>query len=93
MNESTQKMIVPTKYCNMALTETTLDTTQCSSYTDKKKVYIPSVIEVNKAASGEDNFMKPNTMSWVANPESGSKKAYLTRNVFYYDQYGKDFLS
>lgn len=93
LNESTQKMIVPTKYCNMALTETTLDTTQCSSYTDKKKVYIPSVIEVNKAASGEDNFMKPNTMSWVANPESGSKKAYLTRNVFYYDQYGKDFLS
>lgn len=92
LNSKTKKMIVKNKFCDMDLTDSTLDTVQCNSYTKEKNVYIPSVIEVNKAQAGEINFMKPSTMSWVANKKS-DKEAYLTRNVFYGDQLGKTFLA
>lgn len=92
LNSTTQKMIVEAKYCNSQLSDTTVDTTQCSSYTGKKKVYIPSVVEVNKAVAGEENFMKTKTMSWVANT-NGNKEAYVTRDIFFGDEYGKSFLS
>ncbi len=81
LNDFTKNVIVKAKYCNMNLTDTTLDTTKCSGYTKERNVYIPSVIEVNKA-QGEGNFMKPNTMSWVANKKD-NKNAYLTRRYFY----------
>lgn len=91
LNKNTKKMIVKKKYCNMTLSDTTLDTTQCSGYTKEINVYIPSVIEVNKAA-GEGNFMRPRTISWVSNKKSG-KEAYVTRNMFMGDAAGKTYLS
>lgn len=92
LNDFTKKIIVKSKYCNMDVSDTTLDTNQCSSYTKERSVYIPSIIEVNNAAAGNDNFMKPRTMSWVANKKD-SKNAYLTRNVFFYEEAGKTYLS
>ena len=91
LNDATKKLIIEKPYCNVSLSESTLDTTQCNSYTKNRKVYIPSVIDVNKAA-GDGNFMKPTTISWVANSKN-SKEAYVTRNVFFGDAYGKDYLS
>ena len=91
LNDFTKNIIVKTKYCNMNLTDTTLDTTKCSSYTKERYVYIPSVIEVNKA-QGEDNFMRPNTMSWIANKKD-SKNAYLTRSFFFGKEEDKTYLS
>lgn len=84
LNEFTKKIIVPSKYCNMDITDTTLDTVECSSYTKERKVYIPSVIEVNKAFGENGNFMRPYTMSWVSNKKD-KKNAYLTRDVFFTD--------
>ena len=92
LNETTQKMIVSTKYCNMKVDDSTNNAVKCSSYTKNKKVYIPSVVEVNKAQDGNKNYMKPNTISWVANPKN-SKEAYVTRDVFFFDEAGKDFIS
>ncbi len=83
LNKKTKKMIVPSKYCNMTIDEANLGTKECSSYTNNKKVYIPSVVEVNKAQGTDNNFMKTRTMSWVSNMQD-AKKAYLTRDVFYY---------
>ena len=91
LNDFTKNAIVKAKYCNMNLTDTTLDTTKCSGYTKERNVYIPSVIEVNKA-QGEENFMKPNTMSWVANKKD-NKIAYLTRKYFYLVENDKDYLA
>lgn len=91
LNEMTKKLIVPSKYCNMRVDEANLATTECTSYTSNKKIYIPSIVEVNKAQAADDNFMKTNTMSWVANTKS-DKEAYLTRNIFFYEHYGKSFL-
>ena len=91
LDTDTQKMIVESQFCNMKVSDTSLDTLQCNSYTSKKKVYIPSIIEVNKANTLDENFMKPDTMSWVSNPKGG-KQAYVTRKVFFGDEYGKSFL-
>ena len=92
LNDFAKDIIVKSKYCNMKLTDTTLDTTKCSGYTKERNVYIPSVIEVNKAASGKDNFMRPNTMSWVANSKD-KKNAYLTRIYFFGNEMNKTYLS
>lgn len=77
LNDFTKKAIVESKYCNMNVTDSTLDSTQCSSYTNNKKVYIPSVVEINKAESDGNNFMKAATVSWTANKKD-EKNAYLT---------------
>ena len=92
LNEKTKKMIVPSKYCNMQIDEANLAITDCNSYTKKRNVYIPSVVDVNKAQAGAENFMKTRTMSWVANTKS-DKEAYLTRKIFYFEEYGKSFLA
>ena len=92
LNEKTQKMILEKEYCNMTITDTTVDTTQCNSYTEKRKVYIPSVIEINAAGNASGlSFMKPGSMSWTANRKS-KDEAYLTRNIFFGEDYGKTYL-
>lgn len=93
LNEKTQKLIVENKYCNMSVTENNLATTSCNSYTKKRKVYLPSIVEINNATSGTYNFMKPYTLSWVANAKEGENKAYVTRNIFYAEDSGKLFVS
>lgn len=92
LNKNTQKMLVENKYCSMTVDEKNTNKTKCENYTDKKKVYIPSIVEVNNAASGEDNFMKPATMSWVADKKNG-KESYVTRDIFFEEEANKSFVS
>ena len=92
LNDFTKKLIVKSKYCNMKITDTTTDTTECSGYTDKVNIFVPSVVEVNKAAAGSENFMKTYTMSWVGN-SGDDGKAYVTREIFFGEDFGKSFLS
>ena len=91
LNDFTKKLIVKSKYCNMKITDTTTDTTECSGYTDKVNIFVPSVVEVNKAAAGNENFMKTYTMSWVGN-SGDDGKAYVTRELFFDEYYGKNFV-
>ena len=92
LNDTAKKMIVERKFCNMTATDTTLDKTKCSEYTKARKIYIPSIVEVNSAQRGNENFMKPATLSWVANAK-GKKEAYVTRNIFWDEDEGKDYIS
>lgn len=92
LNDFTKKIIVKSKYCNMNLTDTTLDTTKCSGYTKERNIYIPSVIEVNRVARDDGNFMRPNTMTWLANKKDNNT-AYLTRNIFIGEEAGKTYLA
>ena len=89
LNDKTKKMIVKAKYCNMTITDTTLDTTECTSYTNKVNIYVPSIIDINKA-QGDGNFMKTSTMSWTAN-NTDNNKAYVTRYIFFGDYFGKTY--
>ena len=93
INDNAKKMIVKKKYCNMTLTDTTLDTRECSSYTDERYVYIPSIIDINKAESSTNyNYMKPTTISWTANMKD-NKNAYVTRDFFFEEDAGKLYVS
>lgn len=92
LNDFTKKLIVKSKYCNMKITDTTTDTTECSGYTDKVNIFVPSVVDVNKAAAGSENFMKTYTISWVGN-SGDDGKAYITRSFFSAENEGKSFIS
>lgn len=92
LSDESKKLVVKNKYCQMTVNENDTTATSCSSYTKTKEVYIPSIVDVNRAQSGNLNFLKPTTMSWVADKASDDK-AYLTRDVFYGGEYGKSFLA
>jgi len=89
LNDFAKDAIVSTKYCNETLSASQLNTTKCSKYTKKKKVYIPSVMDVNIVGGG---YLRPDTISWVAN-DNGKGKAYVTRTFFAGDAYGKTFIT
>ena len=82
LNDNTKKLIVKAKYCNMDIPEDNLAITECTSYTKNRNIYIPSIVEINKAANNTDNFMKTYTMSWTANKKNDAE-AYLTRLFFF----------
>lgn len=84
INEDAKKLLVKNEYCNMTVTDTTLDTTECASTTKERYAYIPSVVDVNKAEDNTGNFLRPSTMSWIAN-EKNKDTAYTTRNIFFGD--------
>lgn len=86
LSSAHKKMIVKNRFCNMTLTDTTLDTTECSAYTKEKNIYVPAVSDINKAQAGEDNFMKTDTISWTGN-QKDNKESYVTR----YGLLGEDF--
>lgn len=90
--EEAKKLLVESKFCNMKIEETDLNTTECNAYTKKRYAYVPSVIDVNRAQENDTNFLRPRTISWTANNKDG-KEAYITREMFYATEYGKTFLS
>lgn len=95
LTSKAKKLIVKNRYCNMNLTDTTLDTTECTSYTKERNSYIISAPEINKATTNEGNYLKPVTMSWLANKKD-NENAYITRSYFFesdqnYLSYTKEF--
>lgn len=80
--DSAKELIVEKEYCNMKVTNEELGTKECSEYTEKRKVYIPSIVEINNVQTDNGNYMKPMTLSWVSNTKD-DKEGYLTRNVFF----------
>ena len=100
LNDFTKKIIVSKKYCNMSiLDEKSVYINRCNSYTDKKKIYIPSIVDINNAEhynesnkSYDSCFMEPYTISWTSNNKD-SKNAYATRNLFWGEDGGKRYVS
>lgn len=82
LTDNSKKLIVDNKYCNMNVSDNDTGVLKCSSYTKNKKVYIPSIVDINKSLVDNDSFMRPKTMSWTAN-KNNDKEAYLTRNIFF----------
>ncbi len=91
MTNEAKKLLVESKFCNMKVTETDLNTTECTSYTKKRLVYVPSVVDINRADENNINYLKPSTISWTANSKS-DKEAYVTRNMFVGSEFGKSYL-
>ena len=91
ISENAKKLLVKNKYCNMKVTNENLNATECTSFTDSRYSYIPSIVDVNLTKDDKStSFMKPETLSWLAN-EKDDKTAYTTRNVFFGNEAGSDF--
>ncbi len=92
ITDAAKKLLVKNKYCNMTISDTTLETSECTSFTKERYVYIPSATDINKTKDTTGSFMKPETLSWLANPKD-TTKAYATRNVMFGNLAGYDFYS
>ena len=89
LNEFTKKNIVESKFCNMTVDDGLLNITECTEFTGKRKIHVPSIVEVNKAYGGVNsengeilNFLRTDTISWLANKKD-DQEAYVTRKRFY----------
>lgn len=92
INEESKKLIVKNKYCKMNVLESDTNLTECSHYTEKKNVYIASIVDVNKSLVNGASFLKPYTMSWLADTLD-TDNSYLTKYLFYNANYGKNYLA
>ena len=91
LNENSKKLIVKSKYCNMAISEVEVDSIEkCNSFTDKRYSYIPSIFEIRSVQEDALNYTKSSMYSWVAN-SGDSKSSYVTATVFHGDNFGKSF--
>lgn len=82
LTDSAKKLIVESKYCNMTVTDTTLDTTECNSYGEKKKFGLLSIDEINKVGVAEENYLMRDTITWIGNKKDG-KNTYANRKYFF----------
>ena len=92
LEDEAKNMIVSSKFCNMQVDEVAAEgIVDCNSYTKRKKIYVPSVVDINKARVDGSSFMETTTMSWVSNT-SPDGKAYLTRNFFNGEGFGRNYM-
>ena len=96
INKKSKKYVVKNKYCNMNADDGSISSlTNCSSYTDEQEVSILSASDINQAGPVADNYLYPNSISWVRNSKNDDV-AYAVRNVFYnsdsqYMSFDKDY--
>ena len=62
LSEDTKKLIVESSYCK---TVSDYSSKTCSKKTEKKKLYYPSIVDINLAQGSESNFMFPEYVTWV----------------------------
>ncbi len=91
VSDNSKKLVVKNKYCQMTFSKEDTKTMECSKYTNKKEVFIPSIVDVNRAGLSEGNYLRPFTMSWLADAKDNSN-SWLTRDIFYSDYYDRSYL-
>ena len=80
LTDSAKKLIVPSKYCDQTLTDTTLDTTQCNSYSKEKNIGLISIDEINKTVTNRESesYVVGETTSWTSNSKD-NQNAYVIK--------------
>ena len=81
LSPSSKKYIVKSKYCNDKLNGKDLSKTECSSYTEERDIYIPSLDLVNKTIESGLSYMILQNIDWTANGYD-DKNAYALRGYF-----------
>lgn len=96
LTKESKKYIVENRYCDMTADDGSIGSvTECSSYKDSQNISILSASDINKVGPISDNYLFPNSISWVRNSKNKSE-AYTVRNRFYnteskYMSFSKDF--
>ena len=91
MDESI-KFLVKRKYCNETLNKSSLDTTECNTFTKERYSFVPSIDLINRSKSGINTFMKTSTISWTAN-SAENNKAYIVKDFFFGDESVYEYIS
>ena len=81
LSNKSKKLLVDNKYCSDTLSNKNIDTTECSTYTKPRKVFIPSVADINKTRSRESSYISNNTPIWLAN-KLNNDYAYINKISF-----------
>lgn len=81
LSNKSKKLLVENKYCNDTLSKKNLDTTECSTYTDPRKVFIPSVMDINKTKGRENSYITSNVAIWLGN-KLDNDYAYVCKKSF-----------
>lgn len=84
LSDEAKKLIVDSEYCESVKDNTS---TKCSKTTKTKKLYYPSVVDVNLAESGEENYMKTDQLSWINSNDITAIGIY--NQAFYSELYKK----
>lgn len=82
LTKEAKKYIVSSKYCDTTSTDDTIQTTKECDALHKRKISILSASDINKVGSVAENYLYPNSISWVKNSKD-EKEAYAVRNRFY----------
>ena len=80
LSDEAKKIIVESEYCNGVKDASS---TECTSKTETKKIYYPSVQDVNLAQKDNSNFMIPKQLSWInkeTNKATSLGEVYRTIN-------------
>lgn len=81
--DESKKFVVKNKYCDMKTNDNDISNIdKCNSYTKEKEVSILSASDINQATTEMENWLRPDSISWVRN-EKDNKNAYTVRNRFY----------
>lgn len=91
LTSKAKKMIVKDKYCNMNVSDDSINTVECSSYSKSKNIGLISIDELNRSLVDGSSYLKPASISWTAN-KYDENNAYVTRNIFFGDEYGKSYM-
>ena len=85
LTDASKRLIVESKYCNMDITDKTLDTTQCNNYSVKKKFGLLSIDDINRsiANKNESGYLEMGPITWLGNRKD-KNHAYANR-VYFYD--------
>ena len=82
LRDSSKKYVVRSKYCNNSISDDNINSTECSSYTKDKNLYILSIDDYNRSLdSNRDSYLYPKTLSLLANKKN-DKEIYTTRSYF-----------
>ena len=81
ISDKSKKLMVKSKYCNMKVNDENFDIKKCTGYSKKKMYGLLSIDEINNAEEDGDNYLLPNSMSWVENEKDG-KEQYAARDWF-----------
>lgn len=80
LTNSAKRLIIKNKYCNMKVDSNSINSTECSSYGDKKKYGLLSITDINNTFDNLESYLMLNTITWTSDIVDDSK-SYTFRDV------------
>lgn len=81
LTDSSKKLIVKNKYCNMNISEKDFGIKSCNSFGRKKDYGILSIDDINNTLVDGTSYLVGNTISWTINSKDNTN-AYAFRKMF-----------